>query len=125
MIKILHERVSNRRNEYEAYLKQHINGVKKAYEQFKDVLLTESDLTVEDITMLDRQIELHDASKYEDEEFYPYLYHFYPSQLELIMKMRMIKLGIIIKKEILIIGSIGFYKKILESKYFLICLKIM
>ena len=80
MIKILHERVSNRREEYEVYLEQHIGGVKKAYEQFKDVLLTESDLTVEDLTELDNQIETHDASKYEDEEFYPYLYHFYPSQ---------------------------------------------
>ena len=80
MIKILHERVSNRREEYEAYLKQHIDGVKKAYEKFKDVLLTESDLTVEDLTNLENQISLHDASKYEDEEFYPYLYHFYPSQ---------------------------------------------
>ena len=80
MIKILHERVSNRREEYEAYLEQHISGVKKAYEKIKDILLTESDLTVEDLTTLDNQIELHDASKYEDEEFYPYLYHFYPSQ---------------------------------------------
>ena len=80
MIKILHERVSNRRAEYEAYLEQHIGGVKKAYERFKDVLLTESDLTVEDLTALDNQIELHDMSKYEDEEFYPYLYHFYPSE---------------------------------------------
>ena len=70
MIKILHERVSNRRAEYEAYLEQHIGGVKKAYEQFKDVLLTESDLTVEDVTNLDSQIEMHDASKYEDEEFF-------------------------------------------------------
>lgn len=80
MIKILHERVSNRRAEYEAYLEQHISGVKKAYEQFKNVLLTESDLSVEDLTNLDNQIEMHDASKYEDEEFYPYLYHFYPSE---------------------------------------------
>lgn len=80
MIEILHERVSNRREEYEAYLEQHISGVKKVYEKIKDVLLTESDLTVEDLTALDNQIDLHDASKYEDEEFYPYLYHFYPSQ---------------------------------------------
>ena len=79
MIKILQERVSNRREEYEAYLEQHIGGVKKAYEKFKDVLLTESDLTVEDLTELDNQIAMHDASKYEDEEFYPYLHHFYPS----------------------------------------------
>ena len=79
MIKILHERVSNRRNEYEQYLTQHIAGVKLAYEKLKDVLLTESDLTVEEINALDMQIEQHDLSKYEDEEFYPYLYHFYPS----------------------------------------------
>lgn len=79
MIKILHERVSNRREEYEEYLEQHIGGVKKAYEKFKEVLLTESDLTVEELTALDNQIDMHDASKYEDEEFYPYLHHFYPS----------------------------------------------
>ena len=77
--KILTERVSNRRNEYEEYLEQHISGVKQAYEEFKDKLLTETDLTVEELSDLDNQIAEHDASKYEDEEFYPYLYHFYPS----------------------------------------------
>lgn len=80
MIKILHERVSNRRNEYEEYLEQHIGGVKKAFEQFKKHLLTETDLAIDEMEMLEEQIASHDASKYEDEEFYPYLYHFYPSQ---------------------------------------------
>ena len=80
MVKILHERVSNRRNEYEAYLEQHIAGVKKAFEQFKKYLLTETDLSIEEMEQLEHLIANHDASKYEDEEFYPYLYHFYPSQ---------------------------------------------
>ena len=80
MIEILCERVSNRRNEYEEYLNQHISGVKKAFNSIKNGLLTESDLTVEELTKLEIQIENHDSSKYEDEEFYPYLHHFYPSE---------------------------------------------
>ena len=35
MIRILHERVSNRREEYEAYLEQHISGVKKHMNNLK------------------------------------------------------------------------------------------
>ena len=76
MVKILHERVSNRRNEYEEYLKQHINGVQKAYALIKNNLK----LSKVDLLELDNIIKNHDMSKYEDEEFYPYLYHFYPSQ---------------------------------------------
>ena len=79
MLKILHERVSDRSNEYEEYLNQHILGVKRSYDMIKDIILTESDLDADDITKLELQIEKHDASKYEDEEWYPYLHHFYPS----------------------------------------------
>ena len=79
MIKILNERVNDRSEEYYKYLEDHINNVKKAYSQFEKILLTKSDLTVEELTDLDNQIENHDKSKYEDDEFYPYLHHFYPS----------------------------------------------
>ena len=78
MIKIL-ESINDRQKEYEEYLETHISNVKKEYEIFKEHLLTESDLTVEELEMLDEQISNHDASKYEDDEFYPYLNHFYPT----------------------------------------------
>lgn len=81
MIKIICEKINNRRNEYEDYLTQHISAVQDVYKKlFKDLLLTESDLTIEELTQLEFNIENHDASKYTDEEFYPYLYWFYPSE---------------------------------------------
>ena len=81
MIKILHERVKDRSEEYYEYLDQHITGVKKAYEIFKkEHILTETDFSIVEIELLDKQIAEHDASKYDDEEFYPYLHHFYPSE---------------------------------------------
>ncbi len=76
MIRILTERVSDRSEEYEEYLEQHISGVQKAYDMIKDNLEL-SELQLEE---LNNQIRQHDASKYEDEEFYPYLHHFYPSR---------------------------------------------
>lgn len=76
MIKILTERVNNRSEEYYEYLDQHISGVKKAFNEIKENL----DLNEYELEELEYQIEQHDKSKYEDEEFYPYLYHFYPSE---------------------------------------------
>lgn len=71
--------INNRRQQYDDYLTNHISGVKKAYEQiFQPILDTESDLTVEEISNLENNIDHHDASKYSDEEYIPYLDHFYP-----------------------------------------------
>lgn len=78
MIRILNERVNDRSEEYYQYLDQHISGVKKAFEEIKDNL----NLKDFELENLIKQIENHDASKYDDCEFYPYLYHFYPSEAE-------------------------------------------
>lgn len=81
MIKILENTltVDDNRSKYEHYLREHISAVQQAYyDIFEDVILTESDLTVEDITKLEDNIRNHDNSKYYDEEFYPYLHWFYP-----------------------------------------------
>ena len=69
----------DRIEEYEEYLKNHIENVKKSYDLIEDKLLIDSDLTVEELTQLNHNIENHDKSKYEDVEFYPYLCNFYPS----------------------------------------------
>lgn len=83
MIKILETTfvAENKRTEYDRYLNIHISAVQQAYEEiFKELLLTESDLTVEDITKLEDNIKNHDNSKYYDEEYYPYLHWFYSSE---------------------------------------------
>lgn len=80
MIEILHEKTQDRREEYEQYLKEHIDGVKKSYNEIKDIVLTELNLIDNDISFLEDLINNHDKSKYDDEEFYPYLYYFYPSK---------------------------------------------
>ena len=85
MIKVLETTFAtkNKRTEYDKYLSNHISAVQQAYEEiFKELLLTESDLTVEDITKLEDNIKNHDNSKYHDEEYYPYLHWFYPENNE-------------------------------------------
>lgn len=85
MIKVLETTFAtkNKRIEYDKYLSNHISAVQQAYEEiFKELLLTESDLTVEDITKLEDNIKNHDNSKYYDEEYYPYLHWFYPENNE-------------------------------------------
>ena len=69
----------DRIDEYKEYLTTHISNVKKAYEIIEDKLLSDSDLTAEELTQLNYNIKNHDKSKYEDVEFYPYLCNFYPS----------------------------------------------
>lgn len=85
MIKVLKTTFAtkNKRIEYDRYLSNHISAVQQAYEEiFKELLLTESDLTVEDINKLEDNIKNHDNSKYYDEEYYPYLHWFYPENNE-------------------------------------------
>ena len=79
-MKILTERVSDRSEEYYKYLENHIDGVKKSYESIKDDLLTIVDFNEHELDELEHKINNHDASKYDDVEFYPYLHHFYPSK---------------------------------------------
>ena len=78
MIEILHEKTQDRREEYEQYLKEHIDGVKRSYNEIKDIALTELNLTDNDISFLEDLINNHDKSKYGEEEWKPYLDYFYP-----------------------------------------------
>ena len=72
-----------REDKYLKYLSDHIGGVQRAYiEILEPYLITESGLTVEDLTKLRLQIEDHDGSKYSTEEWEPYLDHFYPKDKE-------------------------------------------
>lgn len=85
MIEILENTltIDDNRSKYEHYLREHIGAVQQAYyDIFEDIVLTESDLTVEDITKLEYNIKNHDKSKYDDIEYYPYLYWFYPENDE-------------------------------------------
>lgn len=77
--------LEERKRQYEDYLYQHISGVKKSYKEIiKPWMLSEGKsiietyLTEKDIKDLDTQIEYHDESKWDPQEYIPYLNHFYP-----------------------------------------------
>lgn len=86
MIRILNESEeietmnNEREQQYHDYLNQHISGVQRAYDEFfKDNLLIDSNLDIEEIAQLEEDIKNHDASKYDkDYEWYQYLDNFYP-----------------------------------------------
>jgi len=62
-------------NQYNEYLKEHIDNVKKGYQFIKEkVSKILEDCVIEN---LDKMIENHDDSKYSEEEFLPYAEHFY------------------------------------------------
>ena len=68
------------KKEYLSYLRNHINGVKKAFELYLEPYLLEiKPECANDVVNL---VENHDASKYQDNEFYPYMNYFYPDRPE-------------------------------------------
>lgn len=77
--------------EYMEYLKTHISNVQKAYKMYFIPLLKKDELVLKSISKEElftaiedakENIENHDASKYEDIEFYPYRKHYYPTATE-------------------------------------------
>lgn len=62
---------------YEEYLTKHKQGVRESYKKLYDILLTESDLTVEELGEIEELIDHHDEHKYSDEEWDAYRDHFY------------------------------------------------
>lgn len=83
------ERLNPRFEEYNQYLEEHINGVKRAWEEMlkpniSDWMVYHSNLTVEEIEAyiweITAQISKHDMSKYSDEEYNAYLNYFYPTE---------------------------------------------
>lgn len=79
--------------EYMNYLKAHIDGVVRNFKlYFEPIALDETNYpTMESVSLSELitaikdkafTIQDHDASKYEDVEFYPYRKHWYPTQTE-------------------------------------------
>lgn len=65
---------------YNEYLDNHIGGVKRSYQEIlRPYIMSSKTLTLELMNELDRQIDSHDQSKYSEEEWEPYLDHFYPT----------------------------------------------
>ena len=59
---------------YDVYLKNHIEGVKRAYEILTDVGIFDADLNIKE------QISQHDVSKYQSDEYNAYGEYFYGSK---------------------------------------------
>jgi hypothetical protein len=81
IVRVVESHLSNNRSdEYDDYILTHVSNVNKAWNEILyPVLLTDSDLTVEDLGRISRIISNHDASKYTREEYPAYLEYFYPS----------------------------------------------
>lgn len=75
--------ISNpRRAEYDEYLLTHINGVVRSWEEILRPAISERladfNLSESDISAIDVQMENHDASKQESDEYNAYCNYFYP-----------------------------------------------
>lgn len=64
--------------EYDSYVKKHINNVKKAFNNRLYAIKNALQLTDEEVEELRNRILKHDESKYSKEEFEPYRKWFYP-----------------------------------------------
>lgn len=85
MVTLLENIPNPRKNEYEKYLTDHINNVKRSYEKFiKPIIPSLSPLYV----LAEKAIASHDLSKYDPEEFDAYLNHYYPADYGEIKKGR-------------------------------------
>lgn len=71
---------AERCEQYEDYLVEHISNVQKAFEMCdKEKLKELAEFTDEDLEEISEQISHHDESKYDEEEWEPYLNWFYPA----------------------------------------------
>jgi len=68
-----------RKGEYYQYLHDHIEGVKTAWSNFLKPAMLELDYDPELFEKVDKLVQDHDKSKYEDVEFIPYCNYFYSS----------------------------------------------
>jgi len=64
--------------EYCKYLRTHITGVFKSWQMIKDTLLQDNDITEDEYGWIQLHVICHDNSKYDKDEFIPYLHAFYP-----------------------------------------------
>ena len=66
---------------YHNYLTNHINNVRKAYEMYiKPVLISNYNMTNEQMHTIENEISNHDKSKWSEEEYEPYALNFYPPE---------------------------------------------
>ncbi len=64
--------------EYLDYIKTHRENIKKAFDQYcKRINKDSLNLDEKTLSIIRKNIEKHDMSKYTDEEFLPYLKHFF------------------------------------------------
>jgi len=63
--------------QYDAYLKKHTEGVRRAFESIMLPLLREENISQEEVDHIQGIIEMHDKSKYGQEEFPAYRDYFY------------------------------------------------
>ena len=83
--------IIEKEKEYLNYIEEHIGNVKLAYQTFLVPLLsneiscnTVSESTLKEaIKLAEQRIQIHDESKYSDEEFKPYRVHHHPTRIEL------------------------------------------
>ena len=68
----------DKKEEYRAYIKEHINNVKLVWEKYKETIT----LDVDTISMLSYLIKNHDDSKYSSLEFDAYRIKFFPKKNE-------------------------------------------
>lgn len=68
----------SKREEYLAYINEHIANVKKACDVFLSITWDEDLFTFDDMEELKLAVEKHDESKYSDAEFEPYRKQFFP-----------------------------------------------
>lgn len=68
-----------RSDEYNEYLDDHIGNVIRSWTEMLRPALEESHkFDSEELNEIEDQIKQHDKSKYDKEEYLPYLHHFYP-----------------------------------------------
>jgi len=80
MIKLV-KKYNPRSYEYDQYLDDHITGVKRSWHDIlKPAMIENFDLSTDTITEISDLVAMHDNSKFDDEEYYPYLNYFYPSE---------------------------------------------
>lgn len=69
---------NSRENEYYEYLRQHIGGVQRVWNEILSTVVAEC--YPEEWSACEEAIRNHDASKYEEAEFEPYCNYFYPTE---------------------------------------------
>lgn len=81
MKRYIRSSIVSRKSQYDEYLKNHIDGVVRAYNELvRPNLVSARYLDSSIIAQIDDQIRLHDKSKYFDTEYNAYLDYFYPDK---------------------------------------------